>query len=146
MSGSNSRQMLETKDDALAAVKRILDGNESRFKMVPFDEYNRIAKLWSQYYNSYYVICHSITLRWAGWLLCRYAKHGGCPLGKALYFFKTVQGGTSRLERHTSSHKSTARTVRFQRQLPAAARSKVGSAAALAVSLDIRFVSLRWSS
>ncbi len=32
--------MLETKDDAAAAVKRILDGNES-----PFDEYNKTAKL-----------------------------------------------------------------------------------------------------
>ncbi len=49
MSASNSRQMLETKDDATAAVKRILDGNVSRFEMVPLDEYNKIAKLRSQH-------------------------------------------------------------------------------------------------
>ena len=69
MSASSSRQMLETKYDDTAAAKCILDDNESPFKMVPFDEYNKTAKLRSQYYKPYYIICHSNTLRSAGWLL-----------------------------------------------------------------------------
>ncbi len=69
---------------------------------------------------------------------CRYAMHGGCPLKKVLHCFKTVQGGTWRLELHTSSQKATDGTVRFQHQLPDAALSEVASAAASAASLGGR--------
>ena len=38
-----SRELLETRDDAVVAVQRILAGNESRFEMVPFQKYNTIV-------------------------------------------------------------------------------------------------------
>ena len=47
-----------------------------------------------------------------GWFISM-QKTGGCPLKKALHSFMTVQGGTSRLERHTAAHKTTNRIVRF---------------------------------
>ena len=68
----------------------------------------------------------------------RYALNGGRPLEKSLYSFKTIQGGTSRLERHIKSRRSGSATLNFQRNLPRAARGKVATAAALAVCLDLR--------
>ena len=114
MNASESRQILESRYDACTAVRQILKGNHTRFEMVDFEQYNRIAKLRSRHYASYYVRCHANSLRSAWWLLCRYAKNGGRKLEKALYSFKTVQGGTSLLERHTNSHKQGTTTVRFQ--------------------------------
>ena len=70
--------------------------------------------------------------------LFRFAKNGECPASKGLFKFRTVQGGTSRLERHTSSHKNGSSIARFQRQLPASASSGIAAAAALAAALDIR--------
>ncbi len=137
MSSSSSKQLLETRDEGCPAVQRILKGDESRFEMVPFEKFNAIARLRSQHYNGSYVICHENSLRSAGWLLCVYVKNGGCLLQKALYGFKTVQGDTSRLEKDTNGHKNCSSTVRFRRQLPAAARHKVARAAALAASLYI---------
>ena len=66
------------------------------------------------------------------------SQNGNCPSEKVLYSFKTDQGGTSRQERNTHSHKQRTTTVRFQRQLLLVARSKVAQAAALAVCLDVR--------
>ena len=126
-------QFLETKDSACAAVQRILNNRDSRFEVVPFENYNKTTKLRSQHYNGYFVLCHSNTLRSAGWLICRYVKNGGCCLERALFSFKTIQGGTSRLERHTASHINGTGTLRFQRQLPTAARKKIAQAAAMAV-------------
>ncbi len=70
--------------------------------------------------------------------MCRYAKNDGCPLEKALYSLKKEQGGTNGLMRHTASNKAGQGRIRFQRQLPLAARKTVANAAALAVCLDIR--------
>ncbi len=64
--------------------------------------------------------------------------NGGCLLEKALFQFKTVQSGTSRVELHTNSHNISAGTVRFRRQLPAAARTRVARATALAVCLEMK--------
>ena len=77
-----SRELLETIEDAVLAVQRILCGNKSRFEMVSFQKYNAVAMLRLQNYVGYCVVCHNNTLRSAGWLLCRYALNGGCPLEK----------------------------------------------------------------
>ena len=72
-----------------------------------------------------------------GWLVCRNTKNGGSCSERALLTFKTIQGRTSRLERDTASHKNGTGTLRFQPQLPIAARMKVVQAAAMAVCLGI---------
>ena len=69
-------------------------------------------------------------------------KNGGCLLGKGLNRFKIEQGGTSRLESHTATRRKGSGIVRFQRQLPWAARNKVARSAALDACLDIRPLSL----
>ena len=63
---SRSRELLETREDAVATVQRILAGNESRFEMVSFQQYNTVAKLRSQHCNGYFVVCHINALRSAG--------------------------------------------------------------------------------
>ena len=110
--------------------------------MFNFERYKRIAKLGSQHYASYNVLCHANSLRSAGWLLYRYAKNGVCLLEKVLYSFKMAQGETSRLEWSTNSRKGVTTTIKFQQQLPLSARSKVAQAAALSVCLDVRLFSL----
>ena len=62
----------------------------------------------------------------------------GCSLEKSLHSFKTIQGGKLRLGRHKKSQSSGSATLNFQRNLPVAARGKKGTAAALAVCLDLR--------
>ena len=99
MSASNNRQSLETKYIAFISIKRILKGNGCRFQMNR--KVNETAKLRSQRYNDYFFICHSNTEHSPRWQLCRLAENGGCSLEKALFFFNTVQAGTSRLQRHT---------------------------------------------
>ena len=69
----STRQLLVTKDDTCAAVKRILD-HEICFEVVPFKKYNTIVKLHSTSYKEYFFIRHAKMLHSAGWLLCRYAK------------------------------------------------------------------------
>ena len=134
-----SRELPETRDNAVVAVQRILAANESQFDFVSFLKYNAVSKLRPQNYNGYFVVCHINTLRSAGWLLCRYALNGGCTLEKSLYSFKTIQGGTSRLERQTKRHRSGSATLNFQRNLPSASRGNLATtAAALAVCLDFR--------
>ena len=71
----------------------------------------------------------------------QHAKSRGCLPEKALLLFKTEQGGTTWLGRHTESHKNGHKKVTFRRQLPVAARSKVARAAALSVALDMRLLS-----
>ncbi len=136
MCSLRSWQPFESKDEACSVGQRILNGNDTRFEMVSFKKFNRVAKLRPRCYNGYMVLCHANTTRSAGWLLCRYAKHDGCSLSKALYSFETVQGGNSRLEWHSSSQKDGTGTVRFQQQLPDAVHTKVAQSAALAVCLD----------
>ncbi len=114
MSDVQSRQLLETKDQAISVVKRLLNERDSYFELVEFEKFNNIAKLLSQHYKNYHVLCDANTLRVAGWIPCNFAKSGDCALEKALFVFKTVQGGTSRLERHTSRHKNCPGTVQFQ--------------------------------
>lgn len=72
--------------------------------------------------------------------------HGFCPVTlrtevfqrrQQLFSFKTVQGGFSRFERYTVSHKNGSDAGKFQRQLPILARTKLFQGAALAVCLDI---------
>ena len=133
-----TRQLLLTREDALSAIGKLIKGEECRFNLVTFDKYNAHAKLRSIHYKGYTVLCHANTMRSAGWLLCRYAHNGSCPLEKGLFSFNTEQGGTTRLERPTKSHENGPNIVQFQRQLPAASRSKVARAAALAVALDTR--------
>ena len=138
MIDSESRQILESRDDACAAARQILRENHTRFEMIDFERYSRIAKLRWRHCASYYVLYHANSLRSAEWLLYCYAKNGGCPSEKALNSFQKVHGGTSRLEQHTNGHKWGTATVRFKRQLLLAARSKVAQAAALAICLDVR--------
>ena len=97
------RDFLETKEDVVVVVQRILAGNESRFEMFSFQKHNAVVKLRSQLYCGYFVICNIDTLRSAGWLLCRYALNSGCTLEKSLCSFSTIQGGKSRLEEHTKT-------------------------------------------
>ena len=138
MTTSTSRQLLETREDACSTVQKILHGEAARFEMIPFDKYNRIARLRSPHFNSYSVLCHSSTTRSAGWLVCRYILNGGCQLEKGLYAFKIVQDCTSRLERHTNSHKNGPVSACFQRLLPLAARNRVTNAAAHAIAVDMQ--------
>ena len=138
MSSSRSRQILATKEEAIVVVRRVLNGDDTRFDLVPFETYNKNAKLRSEHYNGFFIVCYANSLRSAGWLVCRYAKNGRCPVEKALQCFKTVQGGTSRLKRHTLAHKNNSGILRSQRQLPGSAKSKIAEAAAYAVSLDNR--------
>ena len=100
------RQILNTKESACAVVQRMLNGNDTRFEMVPFLAYIKNAKLRSQHYKAYFVLCHANTTHSAGWLVCQYTKTGGCPVEKALHSFRTVQSGTSRLERHSATHQT----------------------------------------
>ena len=65
-------------------------------------------------------------------------KNGGRLLDRPIQGFKTVQRGTSRLEKHTKSHKNGSNTVCFQPQLLVSAKKKVALAAALALSVDAR--------
>ena len=74
MNASEGRQILESRDDACASVRQILKGNQTRFEMVDFEWYNRIAKLRTRHYASYYVLCHANWLRYIGWLPYRYTK------------------------------------------------------------------------
>ena len=53
MNASEIRQIVESRDDACTAVRQILRGNHTRFGMVDFERYHRIAKLRSRYYASY---------------------------------------------------------------------------------------------
>ena len=128
-----NRQILNTKESACLFVQRMLNGNDTRFEMVPFLAYNKNAKLHSQHYKAYFVLCHANTTHSAGWLVCQYAKTDSCPLEKALHSFSTVQGGTSRLELHNTTHKTMNTMFRFQRQLPLPAKSKIAHAVAYAV-------------
>ena len=78
MSQSKSRQLIITRDDALAAVKSLLNGENNRFELVLFEKYNTHAKLRSQHYKGCFVVLHANTMRSAWWLLCRYAQNGVC--------------------------------------------------------------------
>ena len=80
MSTSESQQIIESRDDVCAAVRPVLKEITRIFQMVDFERHNRIAKLRSRHYVNYYVLCHANLLRSAGWLLCHYAKNGGCQL------------------------------------------------------------------
>ena len=135
---TGSRQLIKTREQTIIVVEELILGNYTRYELVPFEKYNTIAKLRYQHYNGYFVVCHVNTLRWAGWLVCRYAKNGGRLLYRAIQSVKTVQGGTSRLEGHTKSHKIGSNAVCFQRQLPVSAKNKVALAAPLAVCVDVR--------
>ena len=135
---TGSRQLLETREQAIIVVKELIRGNSTWFELVPFEKCSTVAKLRSQDYNGYFVVCHVNTLRSPGWFICRYAKNGGCPLYRAIQSFKTIQVGTSRLERHTKSHRNGSNAICFQRQLPVSAKKKVALAAALALYVDVR--------
>ena len=56
---------------------------------------------------------------------------------KALHQFKTGQGSTTELARHTKAQKSSSSTVLFLISLPVYSKMKVAQAAALIVALDI---------
>ena len=118
MSSSNDRQLLSNRDDAIAAVSRILNKTSSNFEMVPFHNYNSAAKLRSPHYHGFSVVCHTNTRRSAGWVLCRHAENRKCEGETALYQFKTGQESTTKLERHNKTHKSSSSTVRFLISLP----------------------------
>ena len=133
-----NQQLLKAREQATIVIEEHIRGNSTRCELVPFEKYSTVAKLRSHYYNGCFVVCHVNTLRSAGWLVCRYAKNGGCPLDRAIQSFKTVQCGTSRLERHTKSRRNGSNTVCFQRQFPVSAKKKVALAAALVVCVDIR--------
>ena len=105
--------------------------------MIHFQKYNVVTKLWSQHYDGYFVICHIHNFRSPDGS-CRYLLNGRCPLEKSLYSFKTIQGGTFRLERHKKTHKSGYATLNSQRNLPGVARGKAARSAAIAVCLDLR--------
>ena len=77
MSKTNTRELLETRENYCTAAQGILDRKNNGFEMVPFERYNAAVKLRSPKRNAYYVICHSNTHHSAGWLVCRFAKNGG---------------------------------------------------------------------
>ncbi len=58
MSNPSTRQLIETRNDAIVVVRPILSGTDSRFELVEFEKFNSVAKLRSQHYknNSYSVI------------------------------------------------------------------------------------------
>ena len=63
MSQSQTRQHIITRDDALTADKSLLKEENNRFELVPFEKYNTHAKLRSQHYNGYFVVCHPNSMR-----------------------------------------------------------------------------------
>ena len=138
---SVNRQIREKRDDASAAIKRIINGNTTNFEMVPFGRLNKVARLRSIHYKGYFVICHSKTICSDSWILCGFAENGSCSLENALHIFKTVLDGTSKLDRHPSSHEYWTGAVRFQRALRAASLNYIDTAAALSVCGDIRTLS-----
>ena len=138
MSQSQTRQNIITRDDALTVVKSLLKGENNRFELAQFEKYNTHAKLRSQHYKGYFVVCHANTMRSAGWLLCRYAQNGVYTVEKGLFNFETLQGATTRLLRHTKSHENGPSNSRIRLQLPRAARTQFALAAAYVVAIDNR--------
>ncbi len=45
MCTSATRQLIETRDDAIVVVRRILSGTDSRFELVEFEKFSSAAKL-----------------------------------------------------------------------------------------------------
>ena len=113
MSQSKSRQLIITRDYALAAVKSLLRGESNRFELVPFEKYNTHTKLRSKHYKGYFVAFYANTTRSAGWLLCRYAQNGVCTVKRGMFNFKTLQGGTTRLFRHRKATKTEPAILAF---------------------------------
>ena len=114
MSQSQNRQLIITRNDTPAAVKSLLQGKANQFELVSFEKYNTHAKLSSQYYKGYFVVCHANTVFSAGWLLlCRYAQNGVCTVEKGLCDFKTLQGGTALLLRHKKPTKAVPTILAF---------------------------------
>ena len=74
-----------------------------------------------------------------GRLVCHYVLNRGCELEKSVFYFRTVQGGTNKLERHIRQHtQNLSNANRFLRTLPHAAKQAVAQAAALDVALDVQ--------
>ena len=132
-----NRQILNTKESACKAVQRMLNGNDTHFEMVLLLAYKkRQVALPALQGILRFMSCKHNSFSWlAGLLVC---KIGWLSTKKNLHSFRTVRGGTSRVERHTATHKTSNTILRFQRQLPLAAKSKIAHAAAYAVSLDFR--------
>lgn len=71
-------------EDSVSAVQQLVSEIKTHFELVPFHNYNAVAKLKSQYYNGYFVAFHVNTLLSAGWLVWIHAMNGGCPSDKAI--------------------------------------------------------------
>ncbi len=82
LSNVRNRQLLETKDQAIPVANRLLNGTDSCFELVELEKFNAVAKLRSQHYKNYHVLCYANALRSAGWLFCNFAKSGTCALKK----------------------------------------------------------------
>ena len=88
MAASRTRQLLQSRDNAIDAARLLLNWQDTQFELVLFEKFVTVAKLHSKHYNSYFVLCHTNTLCSAGWLICQYAKNGCCSLDRALHCFK----------------------------------------------------------
>ena len=139
MSFTGGRRLLETREEAVTIVQKLLTNEKCSFCLVNFETYNKVARLRSKHYHHYYVLCHENTTQSAGWLVCRYVRHGSCQIDKSVFSFRTIQGGTLKLERHTKLHTTRRENSScFVRALPRAAKTSVDHGAALAVALDLR--------
>ena len=97
MSSNISRRILETKDDASNVVSRILKKEDTQFELVDFAKYNKTARLRSEHYHHFFVLCYQNSTRSAGWVVCRYDLNRSCEVEKSVFSFRSVQGGTNKL-------------------------------------------------
>lgn len=96
-------QAILHKETAITVLEELMKGNESRYDLVASEEMQRHRKLRSQHYGSYHFLCHANSRHHAGWLVCKFALTGHCPLRNALKKFDT-DVGTSTLRNHMKSH------------------------------------------
>ena len=131
------------KEECINQVCRIFEGKSSVSDVVPFNNVNKYKNYRSPFYKSFDVYFHKNTSQSAGYLVCSYARNGGCKLGNAINKFNAQNGGTNRLERHAANHASidVSPAFNFPRPMSDSLKGNIGKAAALAVALDLRPVS-----
>ncbi len=139
MSSSSSRRLLESKEEAVSVVQAILKQQKSIYELVDFETFNKTARLRSQHYRPYFVLCFKNATRSSGWLVCPCLMKGGCQSDKSVSSFSTIQGSASKSDRHIRLQTQTrATTSCFVRTLPRAAKQTIAQSAAYAVAFDLR--------
>ncbi len=139
MVSSRFRRLLEFREEAVSVVQAILKKQESVYELVDFETFNKTARLRSKHYRPYFVLCFKNTRRSSVWLVCRYLMNGKWHPNKSVFSFSIIQGGTSKLDRHTRLRSQTRATPScFVRTLPEAAKQTIAKSAAYTVALDSR--------